>query len=74
VRVRTKVWFGRGRALVWLLLGLASFPLGWSDSVVLVWIASVYANIESSIASSEAADDREIRDRLDRIEELLRER
>lgn len=71
---RTKIWFGRGRALVWILLGLASFPLGWSDSVVLVWIASVYANVESSIASSEAADDRALHERLDRIEELLRQR
>lgn len=71
---RAKVWFGRSRAIVWVLLGLASFPLGWSDSVVLVWIASVYANVESSIASSEAADNRDLHERLDRIEELLRQR
>jgi hypothetical protein len=67
-RVRRKIWFGRARALFWAVLGLASFPLGWSSSVVLVWIASVYANVESSIASSEAADDRELVARLQRIE------
>jgi hypothetical protein len=67
---RRKVWFGRGRALLWVVLGALSFPLGWSDSVVLVWIASVYANVESSVASSEAADDSQLNERLDRIERL----
>lgn len=73
-----KVHFGRIRALVWIAIGLVSFPLGWSDSVVLVWIASFYANAESGFATAEGADDRDIiakledhKKQLDRIENLL---
>lgn len=70
--------FGRIRALFWIAIGLASFPLGWSDSVVLVWIASFYANAESGFATAEGADDRDViaklddhQKQLDRIENLL---
>lgn len=52
-----RVRFARLRALLWVVIGIVSFPLGWANSVVLVWIASVYANVESSIAAGEAADD-----------------
>lgn len=65
---RAKTWFARVRAILWVVVGVASFPLGWASSVVLVWIASVYANVESSVASSEAADDTAVTDRLDRLE------
>jgi hypothetical protein len=67
-----KVRFARLRAVFWALLGLASVPLGWANSVALVWAASVYANVESGIASGEAADDRKVLDRLDDHEVLLR--
>src|SRR5687767_8547003 len=52
-----RVRFARLRALLWAVVGIVSFPLGWANSVVLVWIASVYANVESGIAAGEAADD-----------------
>lgn len=68
------MWFHRSRALAWIILGLASFRFGWQDSVVLVWVASVYANIVSDLGAAEAADDRELCDRLDRIEALLERR
>ena len=50
----------RSLAACWLLIGIASFWLGWQDSVILVWIASVYANIASEWSASEAADDRAV--------------
>ncbi len=68
-----KVWFHRSRALAWIIVGAVSFPLGWANSVVLVWIASVYANTISDWTAGEAADDRAILERLDRIEQLLRD-
>ncbi len=68
-----KVWFHRSRAIVWALLGIVSFPLGWANSVALVWAASVYANVLTDVGAAEAADDRQILERLDRIEALLAE-
>lgn len=85
---KQKVLFGRIRAAIWIAVGLASFPLGWANSVVLVWIASFYANAESGFATAEGADDRDITaklahlqgqsdmqiQQLSRIENLLNER
>lgn len=75
MRTKTRVWFARTRAVVWALFGAVSFAMGWSNSVALVWFASVYANVESGIASGEAADDskimrvlNEINDRTKRME------
>ena len=70
---RRKVWFHRSRAICWAIVGVASFPLGWADSVVLVWIASLYANIATDIGSAEAADDREVLDQLAAIRDELGE-
>lgn len=67
---RWKVWFARSRAAAWAVVGALSFPLGWANSVVLVWIASVYANVASEMATGEAADDKALTDRLDRIEAI----
>lgn len=66
-----KVRFGRIRAMVWLAVGLVSFPLGWANSVVLVWIASFYANAESGFATAEGADDRDVIAKLDRHQKQL---
>jgi len=63
-----RVRFARVRALLWAILGAVSVPLGWANSVFLVWMASVYANVESGIAAGEAADDTDVTGRLDRIE------
>lgn len=67
--VRARIWFHRGRAAAWVLLGLATFLLGLADSVALVWAASVYANAVSDWTAGEAADDRDLHERLDRIEQ-----
>lgn len=68
-----KVWFHRTRALAWIIVGVLSFPLGWANSVALVWIASVYANTVSDLTAAEASDDRAVLERLDRIEALLQQ-
>lgn len=52
-----RVRLARVRAIIWAVVGIVSFPLGWANSVVLVWIASVYANVASEVAAGEAADD-----------------
>lgn len=70
--MRRRVWFHRGRAIAWIIAGVVAWLLGWSELVAAVWIASVYANVMSDWAASEAADDRGVLDRLDRIEALLR--
>jgi hypothetical protein len=52
-----RVRSARLRAIAWVIVGIASFPLGWADSVALVWIASVYANFVGELGAAEAADD-----------------
>jgi hypothetical protein len=79
---RRKIWIHRSRRVH--LAGRRcrlSFVFGWQNSVVLVWIASVYANTVSDLGAAEAADDREVTgrlddvsERLDRIEALLEQR
>lgn len=54
------VWFGRGRAAFWVLAGALAWATGHADSVALVWWASVYANVESGMATATAADNREV--------------
>jgi hypothetical protein len=68
-----RVWSYRARAVAWAVVGVLSFVFGWANSVVLVWIASLYANIGTDLGSAEAADDRELIDRLDRLEQGQRE-
>jgi hypothetical protein len=75
--MKQKVKFGRARAVIWLVIGAISFLFGWESSVVLVWIASFYANAESGFATGEAADDtlvmrelKELRKSIDELAEL----
>lgn len=66
-----RVWFNYISAGFWLVLGALSFPLGWANSVAVVWLASVYANVKTDVGAAEAADDHKVTDRLDRIERIL---
>lgn len=66
------VWVHRARALVWLVIGVAAFPLGLASSVELVWMASVYANVFTDWGASEAADDTAVLSRLDEVEQIGR--
>ena len=67
---RGRVWFHRTRAIAWVLITLAALRW-WPHSIAYVIIASGYANVVSDWAAGEAADDREILRRLDRIERRL---
>lgn len=71
MKMKQKVWFGRIRAIIWLIVGAVSFVLGWQSSVALVWIASFYANAESGFATGEAADDRLVVSKLAEMREEL---
>lgn len=67
---RAMVWFHRFRAIVWAALIVPAL-LWWPESVAFVIIASVYANVVSDWSAAEAADDREVLDKLDCIERKL---
>ena len=65
-----RVWFHRAGAILWILAIPASLTW-WPDSIVFVIIASCYANIKADWGAAEAADDREVVERLERIERKL---
>jgi hypothetical protein len=67
-----KIWSYRARAAAWALVGGWSFWTGSQNSVVLVWLASLYANIATDLGAAQAADDREVLDELHAIREHLR--
>jgi len=59
-----KVWLFRARAAAWIAIGIWSFTAGQADSVTLVWIASLYANVATDLGGAAAADDRTVLDEL----------
>lgn len=66
-----RVWFHRTIAVLWCAFGLLSFYMGWQESVMLVWLASVFANVYGPWSAAEAADDHTLMDQLERIERKL---
>lgn len=62
------IWFHRARGIAWAVFGLVSFMLGWQNNISLVWFASVYANALTDWGAGEAADDRELKAQLRRME------
>lgn len=69
-----RVWFHRARAIVWTIVGALSFPLGYSNNIAVVWLASVYANVVSDLGAAEAADDRAVMDQLLALRRALQPR
>lgn len=67
---RRKVWLHRGLAAMWVLLAIPGV-LWWAESILFVILVSLYANFVGEVGASEAADDRELAERLDRIEAKL---
>lgn len=65
-----KVWIHRGLAALWVLLAIPG-TIWWATSIYFVIVASIYANVASELATAEASNDREVLERLDRIEALL---
>ena len=68
--MRSWVWFHRASAILWALTLPAALKW-WPQSVAFVIVASVYANVKSDWGAAEAADDREVVERLERIETML---
>lgn len=69
--MRRKVWIHRGATIVCALLAIPGVLL-WSESVLFVILLSLATQAWTSWGAAEAADDRAVTDRLDRIEKLLR--
>lgn len=67
---RRKVWIHRGLAAFFAVLTIPAV-IWWAESVLFVILLSLATQISASLSASEAADDRSITDRLDRIEALL---
>lgn len=72
--MRRKVLLNKLSAAGWAVLGAVSFAFGWQNSVALVWLASVYANVKTDWGTAEAADDRAVIERLARLERRSRPR
>ncbi len=65
--------FSLGRVVFWIIVALLAFFFGWLASVAFVSACSLYANIASDFASWRADRNKDILNRLDRIEKLLEE-
>lgn len=63
--------FSLARAAFWIVLIVPSVFLGWVYSVAFVSACSLYANSASDFAAWRADRNREILDRLDKIEAKL---
>lgn len=70
--VTFRVWFHRVSAFAWIAM-LYPAVRYWPESVLFVILASLYANIMTAWSASEAADDRQILEKLDRLEKLIKE-
>jgi membrane protein implicated in regulation of membrane protease activity len=67
---RRRVWVHRVATILCVLLAVPGV-LWWSQSVLFVILISLAVQAWTSWGASEAADDRELVERLDRIEALL---
>jgi hypothetical protein len=70
--MRRRVWVHRAAGILWAAL-LIPAVLWWPTSVLFVIVSSVWANVYAPLATAEAADQRALMARLDRIETLLKE-
>lgn len=64
------VWFNRACAVGWTI-SLVPALVWWKDSIVFVIIASVYANIKSDWGVAEAADDQNVEQKIEALEDRL---
>jgi membrane protein implicated in regulation of membrane protease activity len=70
---RQKVWIHRAATVICVLLAVPAI-LWWKHSILFVILLSLATQAYTSLGSAEAADDRPVLDRLDRIEALLEQR
>jgi hypothetical protein len=70
---RRRVWIHRIATGICVLLAIPGV-LWWKNSITFVILISLATQAWTSWGASEAADDRLLADRLDRIEDLLKQR
>ncbi len=70
---RQRVWIHRSATTICVLLAVPGI-LWWSESVLFVILISLTTQAYTSWSAAEAADDRELSNRLARIEALLERR
>ena len=70
-KTRRKIYFNKTTAILWVILGVVSFFVGWKDAVWFVVAASVYANVKADWSTAEAADDRELKELLRQLLEAV---
>ena len=68
--MRRRMWIHRSVALLCVLLAYPALRW-WSNSIAFVIALSLATQFYASLSASEAADDRAVTERLDRIEALL---
>ncbi|WP_250029770.1 hypothetical protein [Paractinoplanes maris] len=65
-----RVWIHRAATIACILLAIPGV-LWWKNSILFVILLSLSTQAYTSWSSAEASDDRELSNRLDRIEALL---
>jgi hypothetical protein len=63
---RTRLLIHGGLALLWALLAVPAW-LWWSDSVLFVIAASIFANVYAAVSALEAADDSKVMAKLEEV-------
>lgn len=69
--MRRRVWIHRSVAIACVLIAYPAVRW-WSASILFVIVLSLCTQLYAALSAAEAADDRSITDRLDRIEKLVR--
>jgi membrane protein implicated in regulation of membrane protease activity len=70
---RRRVWIHRAATIVCVALAVPAL-LWWRNSITFVILLSLATQAWTSLSAAEAADDRALSERLDRIEALLEQR
>ncbi len=71
--MRKRVLFHRASAIIWIILLIPAW-LWWRDNIFFVIAASIYANVKSDWAASEAADDSAILAEVSALREIVESR
>lgn len=58
--VNRSVWFNRISAVLWAIGGVVVLMLGYGNSVIAVWLASVYANSKTDWSIAAAENDEKV--------------
>lgn len=65
-----RVWFHRICAMIWIVMLVPAY-LWWRDAIFFVIAASIYANVKSDWAASEAADDSKVIEAIDGLQHRI---